>query len=514
MSSLYRAAGIVLVLNLASKILGFVRDATLAGYFGASAATDAYMVAYTLPYSLQAVLGMAFLTVMVPLFAGSPDREHAYRVADGVVHRVGRILVVLVVGAILLAGPLTRLLAPGFDPETARTAAALMRIMLPSLLFMGLGMLFSGILNGEKRFALAASGPGLINVVVIAGILTLGRPLGIRGVALATLLGFAGYFLLLLWGVRRQGFSPTLGPHRSDPAVRGVLASILPVALSVSVSQVLLAVSRFFASGLDPGSISALDYANRIMNLPLGILAAAVVTATFPLLSEGAQGDQGEVFSRTFRKGFQTIAFFVIPVSFGMMVLREPLVRVLYQRGAFGPAATATTSQVLFFFSLALAGFAANMMMTRAFYARREYRFPLRCGLGAVGIHIALSAVLSGRYGLSGLAASNAVAAYAYAGLLALGLQRKVSGTEARRLGGALLRYLTGGLLMGWMVLSLRGFLENFPGTEPGYSLGLLASGTALGLVVYLLALRVLGAGELREMWDSIRGKGESGHDG
>ncbi len=502
MSTLYRAATIVFVFNLLSKVLGFVRDAALAAFFGAGSATDAYMIAYTLPYSLQAVLGMAFLTVMVPFLTGhliQGKREEAFRVTSVVMNWIGLVLLGMVALGMVFAGPLTGLLAPGFDGATQVEAVRLMVIMMPSIFFMGMGMLFSGVLNAQKYFWLAAFGPALVNLIVILAIVVLNHVLGIYGAALGTLMGFAGFFVLLGLGIRQKGFRYHWGLADSDGLARQVTAGILPVAVSVSVNQVLLAVSRFFASGLAPGSISALDYAYRVKDLPLGIFAAAVVTATFPLMSEGAVRNELRQFAATFSKGYSAIMVLIIPVSLGMGALREPLIRVLYQRGAFDDTAAAMTYGALLFFSLALPAFSANMMMTRAYYAFRDYRTPLLAGLGAVAINLAASWMLVGPYGHQGLAAANGLASYGYAMLLFAGLKRRLPQLAVGRLLEVTVKSLAAAGVMTFVVLSVRGFAEN--ALSPGVAGDLLVLGlcTLGGAGVYFALLRVLQYNELDE---------------
>lgn len=508
MSGLYQAAGIVFFFNLVSKMLGYFRDAVLAAYYGAGSLTDAYMIAYTLPYSLQAVLGMAFLTVMVPFLTGflmQGKRQEAFRLTSVVVRKVGFWLLVLVVLGMILARPVTRIMAPGFDEAAIRQTAGLMRVMLPSIFLMGMGMLYSGVLNAEKKFALVAFAPGLVNILMMLGIILLNGTLGIYGAAVGTLAGFAGFYLLLWRGIRKMGFSFSLSAGDPEGMTRPVLQGILPVAVSVSVNQVLLAVSRFFASGLEAGSISALDFANRIMNLPLGIFTAAVVTAAFPLMTEGAARNETEKLASTLIRGIRAILVFIIPVSVGMVILRVPLVELLYQRGQFMARDTVMTAGALYWFSVALPAFSSNMMMTRAFYAYRDYRTPLLAGLAAVAVNAAASRLLVGAFAHNGLAAANALAAYSYTLLLLVLLVRRLGRLNLPYLARGILKSMAASALMGWAVLSLRGFIATLRPAGTGTTVLILGAGALAGVIIYFSVLKLLKYEELNEALGFLR---------
>lgn len=429
MSKVARAALIVLIINLISRILGFVRDAVIAYEFGASGATDAYMVAYTLPYSLQAVLGMAFATVMVPVVTNyliQDKKEEGWYLVSSVLNLTTVVLGAVTLLGMLFAPQLVRLMAPGFDGETVALTAHLSRIMFPSIIFMGLGMLITGVLNACKKFTIPALAPAFANIIIILTVIFFGATYRLQGLAVGTLVGFIGFMLIQLPNLRQVGFKYSWVLEHQNPEVQKIFLAIIPMTLSIAVNQILLAVNRFFASGLMSGSITALDYANRLMNLPLGILVAAVTTAIYPALAEGVAKKDYQGLGQTLTKGLGTVTVAILPAALGLMALKVPVVRLLFERGAFDSWATEMTATALFYFCLGLWFVALNMVLTRVFYAFEDLKTPLFFGLLSIGINILFSLLLLPVLDHGGLALANSLAAGINTWLLYRALRSKI----------------------------------------------------------------------------------------
>jgi putative peptidoglycan lipid II flippase len=341
---LARATILILILTLASRGLGFLRDAIIAWAFGATAATDAYMVAYTLPYFLQSVLGVALVTVMVPIvsrYLVEERRQEAWSVTSSVVNFMALFFAAAAAAGALAAGPLVRALAPGFAPQQAELAAELTRIMFPSLVFVGVGMLLSGVLNAGWHFGLPALAPGVANAVMILAVLCFGSRYFIYALAWGTLAGFIAFFWVQWPGLKKLGFRYRWRWELGHPEVRRVLAQVPGVVFALSVNQIYLAINRFVASGLAPGSITALDLAFRVLNLPLAIFATSLSTALFPALSRQAARSDLEGLGQATMKGLSGLMVLMIPLSLGLALLHQPIVRLIFQRGVFGASGTA-----------------------------------------------------------------------------------------------------------------------------------------------------------------------------
>ena len=272
-NNITKAAAVIVVMNLVAKILGFVREMAIAGAFGATMDTDAYLVAYTLPYSLQAVLGSALFTVTVPLLTKyllEDNQKEANLVGNYFLNLVALAMLVITILGIAFAPILVTVTAPSLDNETAALAVQLTRIMFPSILFMSIGMVLSGYLNANHRFLVSASAPALCSAIIIVSVLFVTR---IQGLAVGTLLGFIGLMLIHFPSVAKTGFRYRFKLSWNHPDVRMAMVSLIPIVLGTSVNQIYYILNRIFASGLAEGSISVLNYASKVVNLPSGVLS-------------------------------------------------------------------------------------------------------------------------------------------------------------------------------------------------------------------------------------------------
>ena len=453
-----RAAGIVLVMNLLSRVLGFVRDAVIANEFGATGVTDAFMVAYTIPYFLQAILGMAIVMIIVPLLAEysvQGRQDEVWKASSAVFNWTLLFLAAVSVVGILASGPLVRLMAPGFSSEMAALARELTQIMFPSIVFMALGMLVTGILNAHHIFGIPAFSPAGNNIVVIIAVLLFGSRFGIHGLAAGTLVGFIVFLLMQLPALRNLDvrYVPTLDYRH--PAVRKTAAGVGPIVFGVGVNQIYLAFNRVFASMVVVGSIAAIDFAYRLVSLPLGIFAAAVSTAVFPSMSEQAAAGDRDGLRHTLVRGLNIVTFITIPSAVGLMLLNIPLVELLFERGAFDTRATAMTGAALFYFSIGMLGWGADMVLTRAYYAVNDIRTPVMTGVISVAVNILFSFLLLPTMGHAGLALANSLAVTSNFILLFLLLPRHLPGLSVRDVGGPLLRTFAASAFMGVLVFWL-----------------------------------------------------------
>jgi putative peptidoglycan lipid II flippase len=506
---LARAAGVVLVMNLASRALGFIRDAVIANAFGATSATDAYLVAYTLPYALQAVLGVAFVTVIVPVLTPyliQGRQQEGWRVASAVLTLTTLVLVVITLLGILFAPVLARMMAPGFSPSLLSLTTQLTRIMFPSLVFMGIGMLVSGMLNAGQRFSMAAFAPAFANIIVILSVVLFAAAYRVQGLAVGTVVGFIGFLVVQIPGLRALGFRYRVRCHYSHPVVRQVFINMVPVILAVSVNQIYLVLNRVFASGLATGSITTLDMANRIMNLPLGIFVAAVSTAIFPTLAEQVVLKDTAALSRTIIKALGMGSLAAVPAAVGLIVLREPLVRLLLERGAFTQEATLLTATALFYFALGLPGLAANLVLTRAYYALGDVTTPVLTGIISIGLNIVLSLLFLPVLRHGGLALANSLAATVDGVMLYSLLRRHLPDLKGRLVVGPLVKITAAALVMGVITAAGVKVLGNILQTGHLFYLMIQVGVAALlGLAVFLGAAWLLRVEEISLVTGLVR---------
>ncbi|MEW6541819.1 MAG: murein biosynthesis integral membrane protein MurJ [Bacillota bacterium] len=487
-----RATILVMVMLALSRVLGLGREAAIAHQFGATHATDAYFVAYTIPNIFYAVAGIALATVIVPVFTEYVTRgrrDEAWRLCSLITNALILFTVIGAVIGMFLAPAIVGLLGKGFAPETFRLSVQLTMIMLPSIVFFSLAGLFTGMLNANNVFGVPAFAPAVMNVVIISGALFLGHYYGVYGLAAGVLGGAAAMALIQIPVLRRAGFRYHFEINLRHPEVKRVLYLMLPLTLGLSVNQVYLMIDWVLASFLAEGSIAALNYANKLIQLPQSLFVLAVSTAIFPTLSRHvAEGHPAEMV-RTLSRGVKVVLFLTIPAVVGLVLLRVPVVTLLFQRGAFDERATAMTAAALLFFAVGLVGHCLVMLVSRGFFAMQDMRTPVVVTIGTLTVKGGASLLLVGPMAHAGLALATSITALLNAVLLIALLQRRLRGGLVT---ADLVRF-AGGVLVatGVMALAVTAADAFLAGLFPAHGFGLLARvGLAImtGTIVYFLA--------------------------
>ena len=504
--ALFKAAGIVAALSIISKVFGFVRETSLAAGFGATHATDAYLVGQTIPMLLFAAVGGALATTFIPVFAEvyqKEGREAAYRMACTVINVNVIVAVAVIAAGELLAGPLTRLVAPGFQGEVFLLTVRLTRYLFPMILFQGLSGLFTGMLQTGGNFTVPAAVVLLFNAIIIFSIVVLGPIFGISAVALGTSAAVVAQSMAQLPALWRLGFRWRLLIDWKDPRLARIGALVVPVLLGSAAGQLGLLVDRMLASRLAEGSISALNYGNKLMALPYGVFGTAIATVLYPTLSQlAAVRDTGR-FRLALSEGVRAVNFLLVPMSVGLMVLREPVVRLAFQRGAFDAAATEATSFALLFFSMGIVGFSLRDLVARGFYSFQDTATPMLVGVASVALNVALNLLLVGPLKHGGLAlATSAASIFGVVAMLWL-LRRRLGHLGGRAMVGSLWRVLLASGVMALAVEGARRWAEAaWPGTGVAVQAARLLAEVGVGALVYGTCALALGVPEMRLLLD------------
>ncbi|HWU83935.1 MAG TPA: murein biosynthesis integral membrane protein MurJ, partial [Rhodocyclaceae bacterium] len=433
--NLLRALATVSSMTLLSRILGFVRDFVIARAFGASVATDAFVVAFRLPNLLRRLFAEgAFSQAFVPILAEYKNRRGDTETHQ-LVNRVATLLFLILLAVTLLGIVATPLLiyatAPGFssDPDKFALTVALTRVTFPYILCMSLVALSAGILNTWNRFALPAFTPVLLNLSFIGMALFAApyfdRP--IMALGWAVVLGGLLQLALQLPGLRRIGLLPRWDYAPQDAGVRRILRLMAPAVLGVSISQVSLVINTIFASFLVTGSVSWLYYADRMMEFPSGLLGAALGTILLPSLSKLHADNRREEFSALLDWGMRLTLMLTLPAALALAMLAVPLLSTLFQHGAFNAHDVLQTRNALVAYSVGLTGLILVKVLAPGFYSRQDVRTPVKIGLLTLTATQLLNLLFI--FGLqlahAGLALSIGLAACLNAGLLLYGLIKR-----------------------------------------------------------------------------------------
>ncbi len=504
-----QATLLIAALNLLSRFLGLGREIVIAHQFGATVATDAYLVAFTIPNILFMVFAQALATVVVPVFTEYKSKGQlglAWNVSSSVINLLVVVLTTVTVVGILAAPVVVRLVAPGFDAEATALAVELTRIIFPLLIFAGITTAFNGFLNANNIFGIPAFTGTVNNVVIIVAALTLGSLYGIHGLALGTVLGMAASALVQVPSLYQAGFRFRSQFNWRHPGVQKIFHLMVPITVGIAISQLYILIDRVLASMLVEGSIAALNFGTRLIQLPVSLFVLALSTAVFPTLTTwAAEGKQEEILA-AMQRALRMIIFTTLPAAAGLIVLRFPVVKLLFERGAFDEQATAMTAYAVMFYSVGLTGLAANILLTRGFYAFQDTRTPVKL-LGAnVLLNLVLSLLLMGPMQLGGLALASSIAALVNTILLVYYLERLLPGLW--RLGG----WLDFGakVLLACLFMSLGAYFANIvlAGLLPEgtFALGLQVGGAiTAGVIIYLLVSFLLRLEEMRLALELLR---------
>jgi putative peptidoglycan lipid II flippase len=418
------------------------------------------------------------------------------------------LLIGLSAGLWVLAPWIVPVIAPFPDPAQVQETIRLSRIMLLSPIFMGLSALFTGILNSYRQFLSGATAPLVYNFVIILFAVFASPFLGIEALAWGTV---AGALMMWLVQVPELTFRRTrykLALDLGHPGVREIVRLTVPRTLALGAVQLIFIVDTYLAAKLPEGSLTALNYAFQLMQLPLGVFSIAISAAVFPTLSAyAAQGLQAKMRD-VLQTAIRWILFLTLPTVVMMIVLRRPIVNLLFQYGKFGPEAREATQEAFLFYSLGLAGHALIQILARAYYASKDTRTPLALTLVSIGTNIVLSVLLAPLYGINGLALANSIATLAEAALFMILLAPRAR-LKVVGLGTATLRVLAASLLMGiamFAVIRATNITVDLQQTKPGLLLQTLIA-VAVGAVAYVGAATLFRVPELAEITAVVRAR-------
>lgn len=430
-----RATGIVMSLFVLSRALGLVREMIIGARFGASAELDAYLAAFRLPDLLfTLVAGGALASAFIPTFGerlAHGRTDAAWDLAAKVATLLLVSLSLLALAAALLARPLVaHVIAPGFGAEQQLLTVRLLRWMLVSTVVFGLSGLVMGILQSFQHFLLPALAPVVYNLAIILAAWWLAPVWGVQGLVVGVVVGAASHLLVQVPGLRRVGARGRPALSLADPGVREVLRLMGPRVLGLAVVQLNFLVNVLLASHLAPGSISALNYAWLLMLLPQGVLAQSVATAAFPTFARQAALGERTAMRATLKGILALLLAVTVPAALLLFALREPLVILLFRRGAFDATAVALTAYALAFFAPGLVGHAVVEIAARAFYALKDTLTPVLVGVAVMTLNIVLSLLLIRPLAHGGLALANSLATLIEMVVLLALLRKRLVGVD------------------------------------------------------------------------------------
>ena len=443
--------------TMVSRVLGYLRDAVIAAFFGASFAADSFFVAFRVSNLLRRLVGEGALTSsFIPVFTDVLSRERSKEGPPGEGSNIGErekgdgdsrdfvsslftllfiILLILSIGGILFAEELVGVMAPGFTEGTERfeLTVRLTRIMFPYMVLIGLTAIAMGVLNTLKHFTAPALSPVLLNIAIVLSALYM-RDLftePVYALSGGVLLGGVMQLGLQVPYLRRYGYMPSFYINLSDKGVKRVLLLMGPAVLGVGVYQLNIFVTMRFASHLAEGSVSYLYYASRLMELPLGVFGVAVATAVLPSLSASVTDGRWSDFHDSLSFGIRLVVFITLPATVGLIILGEPIIELLFKRGEFGGGDVGGTSTALLYYAIGIVPVGAARILVSVFYSLNDTKTPVKIAFVALLANIAFCYLLVRTMGHGGLALATTLSAFVNVILIYIFMKRRLAGLEA-----------------------------------------------------------------------------------
>jgi putative peptidoglycan lipid II flippase len=507
-----RSAGVIGLATFASRLLGFLRDIVLARLFGATAAADAFFIAYRIPNLLRELFAEGSMSsAFIPVFTEYHTlrtRKDAWELASAAFTTLLTIVTAITLLGIVAAPGIVWLLAPGFHghPDKLAMTTLLARIMFPYLLFISLAALAMGILNSLRAFAAPALSPVFFNLSIIGCALFLAPafPEPILGVAIGVVAGGAAQFVMQLPGLALRGmvFGWRFDPWH--PGVRRIGALMVPSLLGLSVTQINITVSTILASFF-AGGPTYLFYGMRLIQFPLGIFGAALATAILPTLAAQAARAALDELRGTLAFGLRMILFIILPAMLGLILLREPIVHLFFEHGSFTAADTAATATAVLCYAVGLWAFAGVRIIVAAFYSLQDTVTPALVAAVAVLANLAFSILLMDRLEAAGLALATALSAMLNVSVLVAVLNRRLGGVDWRAVGRSAMRTAAAAapvaLACCWVASAAVWARE---GEWVGKAV-LLAAGVGVSITGYVGVHALLRSEELDVLWGMVR---------
>jgi putative peptidoglycan lipid II flippase len=443
---LARSAGLFGLATMASRILGLVRDTVNAYYFGAGDAMDAFRVAFRVPNLVRDLFAEgAMSAAFVPTFTRELTTEgkpRAWELANSVITALLILTVVLAVVGIAVAEPLVRFYAPQFSevPGKIELTVLMARIMVPFLTLVALAAVFMGMLNSLGHFFVPALSPAMFNIAAIV-IAIIGVPIATQVgfppivlMAIATLVGGVGQLAIQWQPLRAEGYRYRPMLNLRDPALGRVLLLMGPGTVGMAATQINVLVNTQFATSQGTGAVSWLDYAFRVMYLPIGLFGVSIAAASTPALSKLAATNDHARMRTTVGSAIGLMLALNVPATIGLIVLATPIIALIFEHGKFTAADTAATALALRYYALGLVGYSIVRIISPAFYALHRSRIPVIASITSVVANILLNVVLIEVMGYAGLALGTSLAAIVNAGIQFVFLRHALGGLEGRRI--------------------------------------------------------------------------------
>lgn len=509
MSKVAKAAVGLMIATLLAKVLGFGRELALASAYGASKYSDAFLISQNIPTALFSVIGTSLGTAFIPLYSEAlktRGEKGALKFTNNVLIIAALICFIFTIVGSCFTENLVKLFAVGFKQETFELAVYYTRITLLGLTVLGVNYMMSAYLQVKENFIV----PGLMSVpynIILISFIFISAAVNPNLLAWGALLGLCSQVLLQVPFAIKYGYRFKFSVNLKDEYLKKMLFLIVPVLIGVAVNQVNSIVDKSLASTLVEGSISALNYGNRLVQFVLGMFIVSISTVIYPLLSKLSTEKNTTKFNNTIVTSINTVVLLVIPVSIGAITLATPIVELLFQRGAFDATATNMTAIALVCYSVGIIGFGLRDILGKVFYSLQDTKTPMTNGILCMMLNIALNLTFVKYLGHGGLALATSISSILCILLLLFNLYRKIGDFGIKQISNTFIKVLIISLVMSGAVYFIHSSLDKLLPNSTILNIISLAASVITGIIIYAAGVFLFKIDEINIVLEKVKSK-------
>ncbi|UPA31296.1 murein biosynthesis integral membrane protein MurJ [Terrisporobacter glycolicus] len=499
MSKVAKSAIGLMVVTMLGKMLGFAREMVLASVYGASIYSDAYITASNIPIVIYSSIGAALGTTFIPMYFDIKNNEgdkESLKFTNNIFNIISSICILLTIVSIFFSEQIVKIFAVGFEGEILQIAINFTEIQLLGIVFIALMYMMTSYLQTKGNFVI----PGFVSIpknIITIGSIILSIKYGAYVMVWGTLIGTISQLLLLIPFAVRSGYKFQPYINFKEPYIKKMMLLIGPVFIGVAVNQINAMVDRTLASTLIEGSISALNYANRLNQFVMGLFIASVAAVVYPLLSKLASENNKDKLIQTISTSINSIVIIVVPISVGAIILSKPIVRVLFERGEFDVRATSMTAIALAMYSIGMTSAGLRDVMGKIFYALKDTKTPMVNGAISMVINIILNLFLVKKMGIAGLSLATSLSSIICILLLFRSLNKSIGYFGQDKIKKTFLKSIISAIIMGIVVLFTYKNLMKFLYTNLLSEVIALFISILIGVSIYAIIIIILKVDEV-----------------
>lgn len=490
-----KSSFIIIILIILGKIMAFIRDALIASNFGATYVTDIYMFSLGI-VMLLTTIGYGLTTTLIPIHTENIENKTQQEkniFVSNILNTAGITTILFVTVGIIITPYIIYIFAPGFreNPEIFNSSVYILRIMFISLFFVCIQSIVTGVLQAHKEFYAPAAMAFVSNIIFVIYLVFLSNKFGMNGFAIATVMGFAAQFLINVPKFKALGYKYVFVVNFRDKSIIRLVKLMFPVIISTSIIQINLFISRYFATTVYEGAVSALDFSNKLNMLIYEVFAVAISMVIYPTLSTYAAKKNSKEYKNALLKAINVILLIMVPASLGVLILREPIVSIIFGRGAFDEKAVKLTANALMFYTPAMVAYGVRDILFKAFYSLQDTKVPMLNSFLGILINIILSLILVNSMQVSGLTLASAISTLVTTLILILILNNKLNGINLKHLMEVFAKITVSSLIMGFIIIKIRNICFSKIGVSFEGNIITITLSFIVGVLIYFVCIHI-----------------------